>query len=327
VTGAPTLDRLGTIVPVSEAPGEALRILEEAERGLDPDGPLTPWVRAGNDRFRQQIRDGTALGGLWIGPKDEAVGLAIWSEPSGAGRHVVASLGDGFRNAAALAAFVRVLEKDGPLRTLDGPVPGIADAEIGQALAPMGFTAVERMDLVFPDPSPTPNVPEVTGFPTRALDRGDAALIARLLERAYRDTPVDRWLFARSLDDEFGEAAAAEVLGTGVGQWRPDASFGIEVEGRLVAATLVNELEGPLLSEVMVDPDWRRRGFARRLVARSIGAVRSLGLGSLRLVVTIGNDRAESLYRSIGFVPTPLRGSLWLRLPTNPADGTEGSSD
>ncbi len=99
------------------------------------------------------------------------------------------------------------------------------------------------------------------------------------------------------------------------------------MEGRLVAATLVNELHGPLLSEVMVDPAWRRRGFARRLVARSIAAVRALALGPLRLVVTVGNDRAEPLYRSVGFVPTPVRGTIWLRLPDGASAPGQASSE
>ncbi|MCI4340565.1 MAG: GNAT family N-acetyltransferase, partial [Thermoplasmata archaeon] len=137
----------------------------------------------------------------------------------------------------------------------------------------------------------------------------------------------DRWLFAQSLDAaRDADAAADDLLGDGVGRWRPDASFGIEIEGRLVAATLVNELLGALLSEVMVDPAWRRRGLARRLIARSIAAVRSLGLGPLRLVVTVGNDRAEPLYRSMGFQPTPVRGTLWLRLPGSSSEAGEGSS-
>jgi ribosomal protein S18 acetylase RimI-like enzyme len=321
------MDRLGTIAPVSEAPSEALRILEEAERALDPASPVSAWVRAGNDRNREQIRDGTALGGLWIGPKDEAVGLALWSEQSRAGRHVVASLGDGFRSAPALASFVEALERRGPLRVLYGPIPGIDDAAVGAALRPLGFIAAERLDMVFPDASPVPAVPEVPGFPSRSLDRSDAAGLARVLQSAYARSSIDRWLFARTEGEEFGETAAAEILGTGVGTWRPDASFGIEADGRLVAATLVNEHDGPLLAEVIVDPAWRRRGFARHLVTRSVAAVRGLGLGTLRLVVTVGNDRAEPLYRSVGFVPTPMRGSLWIRLPEGVTGAAEGSSD
>ena len=320
------MGRVGTLAPAARAPAEALRVLEEAERALDPASPLTPWVRAGNERHRGPIRDGTALGSLWIGPKDEAVGLALWSEPSGAGRHVAVALSDGYQTAAALASFVRALDADGPLRTVGGPVPGVADPEVTAALRPLGFLAVERVDMVFPDATPTPSVAERPGFPSRTLDASDRSRLAGLIERTYADTPIDRWLFARTLADDYGEAAAAELLGTGVGVWHPEASFGIEADGRLVAATLVNDLEGPLLSEVMVDPAWRRRGFARRLVARSIASVRQHRLGTLRLVVTVGNDRAEPLYRSLGFAATPLRATLWLRLPLTASGAAEASS-
>jgi ribosomal protein S18 acetylase RimI-like enzyme len=320
------MERVGAIVALSSSPSEALRILGESELALDPASGLTPWVRSQNERYREQIRDGRLDGGLWIGPKDEAVGLALWEGPARTGRNVVVFLGDGYRTPAALISFVRAIEAAGRLRSVNGPVPGLADVAVGAALLPLGFTAVERADMVFPETTPTPNVPEVSGRPTRPLQADDEARIARLIERAYADTPIDRWLFAQTPDEQFGDEAAAELLGTGVGTWRPDASFGVEVDGRIVAATLVNELEGPLLSEVMVDPGWRRRGLARRLIARSVAAVRELNLGTLRLVVTIGNDRAELLYHSMGFVPTPVRGSLWLRIPSTKTGAGQGSS-
>ena len=319
------MGRVGSVVDAARSPSEALRLLDESEAALDPSGPLTQWVREGNARFREQIRDGSVSGTLWIGPKDEAVALALWSEAPESGRNVVVALGDGFRSPETLVRFVQAIDTPAPVRSLGGPIAGLSDAAVGAALGPLGFTGVERMDMVFATATPVPAVAEVAGLPSRSIGREDQSKVGRLIERAYRDT-LDRWLFARTLDDEFGAAAAAEVLGTGVGRWRPEASFGIEVRGALVAATLVNELDGALLSEVMVDPDWRRRGLARRLIARSIGAVRELGLGPLRLVVTIGNDRAEPLYRSLGFEATPLRGSLWLRVPQAAAGAAEGSS-
>jgi len=320
------MGRVGAIVAAVTAPSEALRLVEELEGALDPDSPLTPWMRTAAGKLKERIRDGVVEGGLWIGPKDEAVGLATWSLPAGAGRHAVVFLADGYRTGAALAAFVRALDRFGPLRSVDGPIPGLSDREVGAALAPLGFHPIERGDMVFPATAPVPLLPEPAEFPSRPLGLADESRLARLIERAYARTP-DRWLFAQTPAEDFGDLAASELLGTGVGVWRPEASFGIEVAGALVAATLVNELDGPLLSEVMVDPAWRRRGFARRLVARSISAVRSLGLGPLRLVVRIGNDRAEPLYRSIGFVASPVRGTLWLRLPEAAPTAGEGSSD
>ncbi|MCI4360624.1 MAG: GNAT family N-acetyltransferase [Thermoplasmata archaeon] len=310
------MGRSGTLVLAQDAPGETLRLLDEQENDLDRQDPMTGWIRSGLNRLKERVRSGQIDGVLWIGPKDEAVGLATWPMPAGAGRRVSAYLASGYRTPAALAAFLRALDGQGPVRSVYGPVLGVPDEAVGAALSPAGFLAVVRGDMTYPETSPTPAVSPIGGHASRSLDAADQGRIAGLLERAYSDTPIDRWLFAQSTDaSRDAEQSAADLLGTGVGRWVPGASFGVEVKGRLVAATLVHELDGPLLSEVMVDPAWRRRGFARHLVARSIHAVRRLGLGTLRLVVTWGNDRAQPLYRSVGFVDSPIRGTIWLRLP------------
>ena len=319
------MGRVGSVVDAARSPSEALRLLDESEAALDPSGPLTQWVREGNARFREQIRDGSVSGTLWIGPKDEAVALALWSEAPESGRNVVVALGDGFRSPETLVRFVQAIDTPAPVRSLGGPIAGLSDAAVGAALGPLGFTGVERMDMVFATATPVPVVAEVAGLPSCSIGREDQSKVGRLIERAYRDT-LDRWLFARTLDDEFGAAAAAEVLGTGV--WE-------------MAAGGVLRHRGSRRSRGR-DPRERarwgapERGHGRpRLAAARPGAPahrpvdrRGAGArpGSVRLVVTIGNDRAEPLYRSLGFEATPLRGSLWLRVPQAAAGAAEGSS-
>jgi GNAT superfamily N-acetyltransferase len=92
-------------------------------------------------------------------------------------------------------------------------------------------------------------------------------------------------------------------------------------EGRVVGfATIApGEDDGPELEDLFVDPDSRRRGFARRLVLQIAGVARDAG--HRRLWVT-GNPHALDFYLAAGFVEagqmstelgTGLRMSLDLR--------------
>jgi len=74
------------------------------------------------------------------------------------------------------------------------------------------------------------------------------------------------------------------------------------------------------LEDLFVDPDWRRRGTARRLVRQVADAVRKSGCR--RLWVT-GNAHALGFYLAVGFVQagevaTELGPGLRLRLDLNP---------
>jgi len=57
----------------------------------------------------------------------------------------------------------------------------------------------------------------------------------------------------------------------------------------------------PLLSNLVVHKNFRRRGVARRLVQESEGQARSWGFSELLLKVEKGNTQAEALYLSLGF--------------------------
>jgi GNAT superfamily N-acetyltransferase len=57
--------------------------------------------------------------------------------------------------------------------------------------------------------------------------------------------------------------------------------------------------DGPELEDLFVDPDWHRRGIARRLVQQVVNTAR--GTGHRRLWVT-GNPHALAFYLAVGFV-------------------------
>jgi ribosomal protein S18 acetylase RimI-like enzyme len=308
--------RVGTVVPIVDAPAEALRLLDEWRRALDEGDPMVrAWVRPGVLALADGVREGTVTGGLWVGPKDEAIGIATWQIPAEVGIATGPFLAAGYRHPAPLAAFVSALERLQPVRIVYEPIPGLDSPAIGRALGPLGYTPVQRVDMRFPADAPLPALPLDPEGPIRPLRMADEGAIGDLLARGYADAPRERRLFARYQDPQVeGLDGARQLLHGEVGTWRPDASFAVEVDGRLVALTLVNELQGPLVSEVVTDPAYRRRGFAAQLLRSSVGAVRALGLGVPRLVVTVGNDRAQRVYRAFGFVEDPSTlGTLWMK--------------
>jgi GNAT superfamily N-acetyltransferase len=288
---------------IAEALPEALRLAEGARRLLQLPGTV-PSPGPGDDLV-PGIREGRLTGRLWIGPKDEAVGLAVWERGVPMGRRAFVHLDTGFRRASVLGAFVdrlRAEPGERPLLSVVDPVPGLPAAEVEIALTPRGFQRILRVDLLDPG-GPLPDAPELPGV--RSVGAADAVPLARLLAEAYDDNPLDRALFWHELDAlDDARFGIDQLFSGGVGTFWPDASFGVPSltePGRLLAATLVNDLNGPLLTEVMVAPDARRHGYARALVRASVAAVRARSAVPLRLVVSLRNRRAYALYERLGF--------------------------
>ncbi len=86
------------------------------------------------------------------------------------------------------------------------------------------------------------------------------------------------------------------------GRFMPDASF-VSLDGtRLAGAILVTDwMESPLIAEIGVAADHRRRGIARALLSAASTRLASVGLGRWALYVTVGNGPAIALYRGFGF--------------------------
>ncbi len=79
----------------------------------------------------------------------------------------------------------------------------------------------------------------------------------------------------------------------------PDGCFAIGQAGRVVAtATVVLFGELAWIGMVLTDPEYRGRGFARELMARSIDYARARGAAWIKLDAT---DMGYPLYRGMGF--------------------------
>jgi ribosomal protein S18 acetylase RimI-like enzyme len=87
------------------------------------------------------------------------------------------------------------------------------------------------------------------------------------------------------------------------GRFMPDASY-VALDGdRIVGAILVTEWMGmPLVAELGVAKERRGQGVGRSLLEASMNRLAGLEQPRLALYVTVGNDPAISLYRSLGFV-------------------------
>jgi len=79
--------------------------------------------------------------------------------------------------------------------------------------------------------------------------------------------------------------------------------FLVGVAGDRIAATVMAGYEGHRgwINYLAVDPDRRRQGFARALMAAAEERLRALGCAKINLQIRQDNSEAISFYRRIGF--------------------------
>ena len=315
------------VLPVSASPPEALRLLAELSEDLVREAG--PSAREPVETLKEAARSRDLPGILWVGPKDEAVGIVWWEPPTEVGRRAGAYLAEGYRSDAALDGLLSAAEAapGGPLVELADRIPGLLPQVRHRVLPAHGFVPVSRIDLGWPSARAPPAGPSPALGRARPLTAADAPALARLLDRAYDDNPVDLALFRRRSDRALDAADAVHyLLSGGLGPWLDSASFGVELGDEMIGATIANDYLGSLISEVMVDPRHRRRGLARHLLSLTLSDLLQRGRSDIRLVVTLSNARAYRLYTSMGFSPLPqTEGSIWLHagrlglLPTSSA--------
>jgi len=317
-TGAGSPRSVGDLVDVASSPSETRRLLAEWAQAVAQTG--APWSATLLDWATAALAEGRFIGRLWVGPKDDAVGLALGTPPGEVGGRVeVTFLSDGFRGTAPTRAFVTRLDRPdafGPLVELPDPTPGHDPTAFVDAVRPLGFAPIRRVDMRFPSDRPPPEAPALPGTTVRTMRLEDSEALAVLTHRAYLDNPTDVALFRRHRDGMVeARAEMAMLLGTSLGEWFAFASFVAEDAEGVAGATVVNDHGGPLITEVMVDPRARGRGHATRLLGATISALRAAGRPEPRLVVTLSNQRARRLYEHVGFVEDPSTlGAKWLHI-------------
>jgi len=205
-------------------------------------------------------------------------------------RHAVA------RSEALIAEFGR----DRPMAVLVFVTS--RDEALRAVVEATGFQRVQAgVQLVRPNLEEIPEIPLPEGFEIRRIEASDHAMHRRVWEAATRafaesygeqaqtEDQFDRWLKS----DEFnpplwrvafhGDAIAAQILNY-MGELEPD--------GSRIGWT----------ESISTQPEFRRLGIARALLAESLRTVRDAGATKAALGAdSLNPNRAQSLYESMGF--------------------------
>ena len=123
----------------------------------------------------------------------------------------------------------------------------------------------------------------------RPLGLSDLNSIDAIEQRAYR-TPWSRSMFASEL------AKASSVC---IGAFDGEQLIGYVINSRYVDAWHI--------MNVAVDPDFRHRGVATRLLEQVFELTKDNQRRGYTLEVRVSNDRAISLYEKLGFVRQGIR--------------------
>jgi ribosomal protein S18 acetylase RimI-like enzyme len=125
-------------------------------------------------------------------------------------------------------------------------------------------------------------------------------LLAQLMLAAYRGAADDE---GETIAEALQEVDS--VLVSADRPFIPEASFVIEVDAALAAASLVSLFRGaPLVTHIMTHPRYKRRGLGVSALLSSANALCEQGWSSLSLYVTDSNAPALTLYRKLGFQTT-----------------------
>ncbi len=138
----------------------------------------------------------------------------------------------------------------------------------------------------------------------RRLGADDAQVFSNLRREVTADNPVPMGL---SMQEELSRPL--EGFRAQLSSPLPDAVFGAFVGGELAATSAVSRASRfassghkMVMWGVFTSPRYRRRGFSRALVTRSIDHAVDNGVRRINLLVYVPNEAALALYRSLGFV-------------------------
>jgi GNAT superfamily N-acetyltransferase len=253
----------------TDVPTTDLRIHMDRHLALPPDEQRTYFAFKEDGRIVGTVRiAGNFLGTFSLLPGErrwtrDAILLATTSILEGGADRIVASLEDSY----------------------------LADFES------LGFTErFSRIRMEAPvqksDPPAVPmSHPEIT----------DLEDIMRFLIAAYEGHIEQQFGMHMGTEEEWREYVTGIWKGDS-GTYLPVASWAArDAAGQIGVALTTHWMGSPLLSELGVRRDARRRGIGRALVIQTMNALSDLGYDRLALYVTVGNDPALALYKDLGF--------------------------
>ena len=165
------------------------------------------------------------------------------------------------------------------------------------AFAALGFRRVfARMRMEAPTRRWPPR-----DLPLQPPEEDEVLGLTRFLHDVY-DGHMEQQYGIHVGSEEEWRGYVAGLLKGDSGRFMPDASYVLLEGERIVGAILLAHWMGmPLIAELGVAKDRRGQRIGRALVEASMGRLAGLGEPRIALYVTLGNDPAIGLYRSLGF--------------------------
>ncbi len=176
------------------------------------------------------------------------------------------------------------------------------DAALTRVLEARGLKRVRRgAQLIRPDFDAIPDLPIPAPLEVRPIDPRDRAIHRRVFDadaRAFADSYGQEAPTEAAFDEFLGQPTFDPTL------WR------VAFDGDVIAGQILNYMDDPepdgtrigWTEAISVQPEYRRRGLARALLAESLRAVRDAGATSAGLGVDTQNpNHALVLYESLGF--------------------------
>ena len=141
------------------------------------------------------------------------------------------------------------------------------------------------------------------GVEIRRIREDDAETLKRTRLALLSDSPT---AFGSNLERELAftdDAWAERAVGSSAG---PTRSTFLAFDGNNVVGIVGGLRDGRSveLTSMWTSPDLRRRGLGRRLVGATVEWAADAGAERVELWVMRGNDAAQRLYESLGFVVT-----------------------
>ncbi len=139
------------------------------------------------------------------------------------------------------------------------------------------------------------------GIALKPPEEQEVPLLARFFMGVYEGHLEQAFGMHVGSEEDWREYVTGILRGE-AGRFMPEASF-VALDGeRLVGAALVSHWMGaPMVTELGVAADRRRKGIANALLAAASTRLAALGEPRWALYVTVGNEAAIALYRVFGF--------------------------
>lgn len=176
------------------------------------------------------------------------------------------------------------------------------DDDMIHVLESRGLVRVRRnAQLIRPTLDDIPDLPIPAPLAVHPIDRADRAMHRRIFDadaRAFADS------YGQEAPSEAGFEELIHMPGFDPTLWR------VAFDGDVIAGQILSYMGDPSpdgsrigwTEAISVQPEYRRRGLARALLAESLRAVRDAGATSAGLGVdTLNPNQALTLYESLGF--------------------------